>query len=38
MQIPHGDGLPPPSQPFLPAMEPDLPEAGQQFDIEDFTK
>lgn len=25
MQLPHGDGLPPPSQPFLPDMEPDLP-------------
>lgn len=24
-QIPYGDGLPPPSQPFLNGMEPDLP-------------
>ena len=24
-QLPSGDGLPPPSQPFLPDMEPDLP-------------
>jgi len=24
-QLPHGEGLPPPSQPFLPDMEPDLP-------------
>lgn len=25
LQIPHGDGLPPPSQPFLDSMEPELP-------------
>lgn len=25
MQLPSGDGLPPPSQPALPGMEPDLP-------------
>jgi len=24
-QLPHGDGLPPPSQPSMPGMEPDLP-------------
>lgn len=24
-QIPHGDGLPPPSQPAFPGLEPDLP-------------
>lgn len=27
IQIPIGDGLPPPSQPFFEGMEPDLPEA-----------
>lgn len=36
MQIPFGDGLPPPSQPSLPDMEPDLPATGQQMDIEDI--
>lgn len=33
-----GDGLPPPSQPNLPSMEPDLPATGYQTDIEDFIK
>jgi len=28
-QLPSGDGLPPPSQPFLPDMEPDLPAIEQ---------
>jgi len=28
-QFPHGDGLPPPSQPFLDGMEPDLPHTTQ---------
>lgn len=40
-QLPHGDGLPPPSQPFLNGMEPDLPSMPQgnpdQLDLEDFT-
>lgn len=34
-QLPVGDGLPPPSQPALPGMEPDLP--ARQMDIEDYT-
>ncbi len=34
---PAGAGLPPPSQPSLPSMEPDLPATGYQIDIEDFT-
>ena len=37
LQNPAGDGLPPPSQPSLPSMEPDLPATGYQIDIEDFT-
>lgn len=28
-QLPSGDGLPPPSQPFLDGFEPDLPASGQ---------
>ena len=32
-QLPVGDGLPPPSQPSLPSLEPDLP--ARQLDIED---
>lgn len=47
-QLPTGDGLPPPSQPSLAGLEPDLParrrydpETGEliqgQLDIEDFT-
>jgi hypothetical protein len=32
-QLPTGDGLPPPSQPAIPGMEPDLP--ARQMDIED---
>jgi DNA-binding transcriptional MocR family regulator len=36
-QLPTGDGLPPPSEPTLPGLEPDLP-ARHQMDIEDFTK
>lgn len=27
-QLPHGDGLPPPSQPFLDDMEPELPSSN----------
>lgn len=34
-QLPTGDGLPPPSQPSIPGMEPDLP--ARQLDIEEFT-
>lgn len=37
-QNPHGDGLPPPSQPFLPDMEPEIPSTSAQADIEDFIK
>lgn len=37
IQIPNGEGLEPPSSPSLPNMEPDLPAAGTQTDIEDFT-
>src|SRR3546814_6012979 len=29
-QLPHGDGLPPPSRPFLDGIEPDLPATEQQ--------
>src|SRR3546814_8553340 len=29
-QLPHVDGLPPPSQPFLDGIEPDLPATEQQ--------
>jgi len=40
-QLPIGDGLPPPSQPLIPGMEPDLPARRvdadpAQLDIEDF--
>lgn len=28
-QLPYGDGLPPPSQPFLEGMEPDLPHISR---------
>jgi len=35
MQLPTGDGLPPPSQPSMPGLEPDLP--ARQLDIEEFT-
>jgi len=35
-QLPAGDGLPPPSEPALPGLEPDLPATGQT-DLEDFT-
>lgn len=41
-QLAAGDGLPPPSQPFLDGMEPDLPaiehdpETGEIIDIEDM--
>lgn len=28
-QLPSGDGLPPPSQPFFDGMEPDLPSTGR---------
>jgi hypothetical protein len=34
-QMPVGDGLPPPSEPPLPGLEPDLP-AKHQYDIEDY--
>ena len=39
LQLPVGDGLPPPSQPSLPNMEPDLPASGYSYqtDVEDFT-
>lgn len=47
-QLPTGDGLPPPSEPEFPGMEPDLPsrrhdpETGEirdpQADLEDFTQ
>jgi hypothetical protein len=33
-QLPSGDGLPPPSQPFLSGMEPDLPATNQEEDVE----
>jgi len=36
MQLPSGDGLPPPSQRFIGGMEPNLPEAGKQVDLEDL--
>jgi hypothetical protein len=41
-QLPSGDGLPPPAQPFLDRMEPDLPSAKRpdpepdQMDIETY--
>lgn len=35
LQMPMGDGLPPPSQPFLEGFEPDLPSAGQVLPDED---
>lgn len=31
-QLPSGDGLPPPSEPSLPGMEPDLPATGWRSD------
>lgn len=31
-QLPTGDGLPPPSEPSLPGMEPDLPVLGESTD------
>jgi len=39
-QLPTGAGLPPPSQPSFPGLEPDLPArcAPEQLDIEDFTR
>lgn len=33
-QLPSGDGLPPPSEPSLPGLEPDLP--ARQLDIEGY--
>lgn len=38
LQVPFGDGLPPPSQPSLPDLEPELPASGEQTDLEDFIK
>jgi len=35
-QLPSGEGLPPPSEPTIPGLEPDLPATGQT-DLEDFT-
>lgn len=35
LQMPIGDGLPPPSQPFLEGFEPDLPSSGQDFTDDD---
>ena len=39
-QLPSGDGLPPPAQPFLDRMEPDLPSAKRpepdQMDLESY--
>jgi hypothetical protein len=35
-QLPTGPGLPPPSEPSLPGLEPDLP--ARQMDIEELTK
>lgn len=39
-QLPSGEGLPPPSQPFLNGMEPDLPalqrEEPEQLDVEKY--
>jgi hypothetical protein len=35
-QLPTGDGLPPPSEPSIPGLEPDLP--ARQMDIEELTK
>lgn len=32
LQIPHGDGLPPPSQPSLPDLETNLPSTGEKID------
>lgn len=40
-QLPSGDGLPPPSQPSLGGLEPDLParqREPEQTDLEDFTE
>jgi len=36
-QIPYGDGLPPPSQPSIPDMEPDLPAAGEIADLDEIS-
>lgn len=36
LQLPIGDGLPPPSQPNLPNMEPNLPAVGTQLEIDDI--
>jgi hypothetical protein len=39
-QLPAGDGLPPPSQPSFPGLEPDLPARQadpEQMDLEDLT-
>lgn len=39
-QFPAGDGMPPPSQPSFPGLEPDLPSRQsdpEQLDLEDFT-
>lgn len=39
-QLPTGEGLPPPSQPSIPGMEPDLPArqaTPKQLDLEDLT-
>jgi DNA-binding transcriptional MocR family regulator len=39
-QLPTGDGLPPPSQPSFPGLEPDLPARQadpEQMDLEDLT-
>lgn len=42
VQLPSGDGLPPPSQPSFSGLEPKLPatshQASTQTDLEDFTK
>jgi hypothetical protein len=34
-QLPSGDGLPPPSEPNLPGMEPDLPATTKHSELED---
>lgn len=34
-QLPSGDGLPPPSEPQLPGMEPDLPARTRHLDLDD---
>lgn len=33
-QLPNGDGLPPPSEPSLPGLEPDLPAASRSIEPE----